>query len=553
MTPGRRERQATELVMPYEIVRGRASERVSPASAAFAAAAGALFAGAALFPLPAAAQNGGTPGQFLNFGVGGRAMAMGGAYYGISDDASAAYWNPSGLAQVQRKELTAMQATLFQQTKFTFLSYAQPTKGGSTFALSLAQLQGSGFEKVDAVFNPATGDATSVATNGNFNDSQRAIGLSWAKGITETVLFGMTAKQVTRTLAGSSDNTKSLDIGTMKTMGASYRLGLGLQNVFSQTQGDTQDKYPVTIKLGNSLRLFKERLTLSADAQKVLAGSTDLRFGGEYWVSRWFAFRFGLLGLPSVQETDFGFGLNFNSLTFDVAQGIHDLGSSTRISLTFRFGQSRNDRSTAQVKSFIKQAMEAFQEGNFALAAQKFNQAQDAAPGNKQVETMIARLAAVTGFVPSATGGEESQTFIRKGSIAYVDGRDLKVAVNALRYAFNKNPRDEKLLGLLNMVEKEAGVADITRRLEGPEQFTWIDQKVFDARQSIYDGHYDAAVRRAQDVLDLEPNNVTALEIMGSSFFLMEQKDKAVAVWRRVLELDPNNRSVRDFLQSLKP
>lgn len=545
---------------PYAFVRGRASQRVSPASAAVSAVAGARVYKApflalllALLAAPARAQSGGTPGQFLNFGVGGRAMAMGGAYYGISDDASAAYWNPAGLAQVQRKELTTMQATLFQQTKLTYFSYAHPTKGGSTFALSMTQLQGSGFEQVDAVFNPTTGDATAVKTNGNFNDQQQALGLSWAKGVTETVLFGMSVKQITRKIAGSSDNTKALDIGTMKTMGSSYRLGLGLQNVFSQTTGDTQDKYPVTIKLGNSLRLFKERLTLSADAQKPLNASADLRFGGEYWVSRWFAFRFGLLGLPSVQETDFGFGLNFKSFTFDVAQGIHDLGSSTRLSVTFRFGQSRSDRSTAQVKSFIKQGMEAFNEGNFALAAQKFNQAQDAAPGNKQVETMIARLASVTNYVPAATGGEEAQTFIRKGAIAYVDGRDLKVAVNSLRYAFNKNPRDEKLLGLLNMVEKEAGVADITRRLEGPEQFTWIDQKVFDARQSIYDGHYDSAVRRAQDVLDLEPNNVTALEIMGSAFFLMEQKDKAVAVWRKVLELDPNNRSVRDFLQSLRP
>jgi tetratricopeptide (TPR) repeat protein len=523
--------------------------RVWPAPAAYAAAALFVFS----WGVPALAQNGGVAGQFLSYGVGARALAMGGAYYGISDDASAAYWNPAGLAQVQRKELTTMQATLFQQTKLTYFSYAHPTKGGSVFAVSMTQLAGSGFEKVDAVFDSNTGQTTAVTTNGNFNDAQRAIGLSWGKGVTETVLFGMTVKQVTRQLGGSSDNTKALDLGVMKTMGASYRMGLGIQNVFSQTQGDTQDKFPVTIKLGNSLRLFKERLTLSADADKALNGATDLRFGGEYWISRWFAFRFGLLGLPGVQETDFGFGLNFKSLSLDVAQGIHDLGSSTRISATFRFGQSRSDRSTVQVKNFIKQGMDAFNEGNFALAAQKFNQAQDAAPGNRQVETMIGRLSAVTSYVPQATGGEESQTFVRKGAIAYVDGRDLKVAVNSLRYAFNKNPRDEKLLGLLNMVEKEAGVAEITRRLEGPEQFTWVDQKVFDARQSIYDGHYDAAVRRAQDVLDLEPNNLTALEVMGSAFFLMDQKDKAVAVWRRVLEIDPNNRSVREFLQSIKP
>ena len=57
---------------------------------------------------------------------------------------------------------------------------------------------------------------------------------------------------------------------------------------------------------------------------------------------------------------------------------------------------------------------------------------------------------------------------VEEGASLVVDGRDLKVSVNALRYAFNKNPRDEKLLGLLNMVEKEANVQDVTRRLEGP-------------------------------------------------------------------------------------
>ena len=165
---------------------------------------------------------------------------------------------------------------------------------------------------------------------------------------------------------------------------------------------------------------------------------------------------------------------------------------------------------------------------------------------------MVARLMSVTTFMPQATGGEESQIFIRKGASAYVDCRDLRGAVNALRYAYNKNPKDEKLLGLLNLVEKEANMPELTRRMDGPEQFTWVDQKIFDARQSVYDGKYDTAVRRAQDVLDLEPNNVTALEIMGSAFYMMEQKAKAMAVWRRVLEIDPNNRSVREFVESLR-
>lgn len=500
------------------------------------------------------AESGGQPGAFMSYGVGGRALSMGGAFYGISDDASAAYWNPAGLAQLQRKEFTAMQATLFQQTKLSYFSYAHPTKKGSTFALSMTQLASTGFEQVDVTYDPASGDIAQdgIKKGGSFADQQQAMALSWAKNVTETVAFGMTIKQMTRKLGGSSDNFRTLDLGSMKTMGPAYRLGLGIQNVFHQKTGDTDDKLPVIIKIGNSLRLFKERLVLGVDANKPLTGSIDARFGGEYWIARWFAFRFGLMGLPEIQETDFGFGLNFRSFSLDIAQGIHDMGSSTRFSITMRFGQSKGDRSTQQVRNSMKQGMDAFQEGNFALATQKFNQALDAQPDNKQVKTMLARLIAVTGYVPQAMGGEEFQTFVRRGAISYVDGRDVKGSVSALRYAFNKNPKDEKLLGLLNMVEKESGVAELTRRLEGPEQFTWVDQKIYDARQSVYDGKYDAAVRRSQDVLDLEPNNVTALEIMGSAFFLMEQKDKALAVWKKALEIDPNNRAIKDFVQSLK-
>nr|HPI73656.1 hypothetical protein [bacterium] len=35
---------------------------------------------------------------FLEIGVGARAMAMGGAYTSIANDATALYWNPAGIA-----------------------------------------------------------------------------------------------------------------------------------------------------------------------------------------------------------------------------------------------------------------------------------------------------------------------------------------------------------------------------------------------------------------------------------------------------------------------
>lgn len=41
----------------------------------------------------------------LELGAGGRALALGGAYRAISDDLSALYWNPAGLASIRRVEL----------------------------------------------------------------------------------------------------------------------------------------------------------------------------------------------------------------------------------------------------------------------------------------------------------------------------------------------------------------------------------------------------------------------------------------------------------------
>ena len=38
-------------------------------------------------------------------GVGVRAMGMGGAFVGVADDFTAMYWNPAGLAQMQRREV----------------------------------------------------------------------------------------------------------------------------------------------------------------------------------------------------------------------------------------------------------------------------------------------------------------------------------------------------------------------------------------------------------------------------------------------------------------
>lgn len=128
----------------------------------------------------------------------------------------------------------------------------------------------------------------------------------------------------------------------------------------------------------------------------------------------------------------------------------------------------------------------------------------------------------------------------------------MKGTVAALRQAYYKDPRNEKLLSLLNKIEAEANM-DKTEPPKGPELFSPIDQKVFDARQAILEGRYDVAIKKCQDILDLNPNDITSLKIMGSAFFLLDDHARARKLWSRVLEIDPADKEIPEFMKQLRP
>src|ERR1700677_492588 len=49
------------------------------------------------------------------YGIGPRAIGMGGAFTAIADDASAAYWNPAGLSQISSYEISISGAPIYFQ------------------------------------------------------------------------------------------------------------------------------------------------------------------------------------------------------------------------------------------------------------------------------------------------------------------------------------------------------------------------------------------------------------------------------------------------------
>ena len=64
-------------------------------------------------------------GSFARFGVGARALGMGGAFVALADDGTAGYWNPAGLAGLSGWTLTGMYTDKFSQgIQYQFLSAA---------------------------------------------------------------------------------------------------------------------------------------------------------------------------------------------------------------------------------------------------------------------------------------------------------------------------------------------------------------------------------------------------------------------------------------------
>src|SRR3989344_4375094 len=88
-----------------------------------------------------AGDSGGQVAQFMSFGAGARSLAMGRAFFAVSDDATSIYSNPAGMTQLDRKEVSAMQATLPEETKLTTFNYVHPTNKGWVWGLNMTQLK----------------------------------------------------------------------------------------------------------------------------------------------------------------------------------------------------------------------------------------------------------------------------------------------------------------------------------------------------------------------------------------------------------------------------
>ncbi|HKQ19640.1 MAG TPA: PorV/PorQ family protein [Candidatus Eisenbacteria bacterium] len=309
-------------------------------------------------------------GEFLRIGVGARALGMGSAFVGLADDGTAAYWNPAGLATLERREATAMHAEQFGSiVKYDFLSFAMPIGDPGKARQSL----GFSFIRLGVDDIPDTRGLEILDQNGNgrfdypedrlvvdesrfiFNsDNDVALLISYAREIRPGLSVGGNFKMIRQWLGDSlRSNGFGLDAGVLWLGPSGWSLGAKLSDATTTRilwNTGTNEFIAPSLRIGGAkTRAFGNRKHIVTAALDVQVGFSDERLssqahlggvtfefhpGVEYWIERRLALRAGM----EARNFSAGGGIRVRRFGLDYAYLDHrDLDSSHRVSASYAF------------------------------------------------------------------------------------------------------------------------------------------------------------------------------------------------------------------------
>jgi len=256
-----------------------------------------------LAPLLAHAEEGKNYGAMPNFhqGVGARSTGMGGAFVALADDATAGYWNPAGLTQMElyTYELGSQYAFLPNDMSFSYLSYSFQIPSNGALAISWLNFSNFNIERRDENENIL----------GNINAAENAFLISygrkaygWLKGLS----LGGNIKLLQQGIADHTAFGYGFDLAALwqPILYYDHTIGINIQNLFQRIYWDTSSKSadytPVNVKVGTALKFLRSRdelyfthLNTAVDLEFSEYQRFSLRLGVEYWFERSIGLRAG--------------------------------------------------------------------------------------------------------------------------------------------------------------------------------------------------------------------------------------------------------------------
>lgn len=278
---------------------------------------GVLLSAAFLFaPLAFSADDTNYAAEVLTKGAGARPSAMGGAFVAAASDATAAYWNPAGLALIDGIEITTMHAAQNDLQSYDFVNLAFKTEAAGSYAISYLRLG------VDDIY--VTANSPEILTTTQYSDQAGLLSGGWKIG--KQVAVGATIKLLKTDAYTASAFGFGADIGGIFKPMKELSLGLVIRDVtggsYIQWQNTTSNptqvlKPSVTVgaayvqELGeranaNTVPVPVSTLSINLDMDTLYMTEklNNLHFGMEYWYKQFVAVRGGFMSKGFQFDTD---------------------------------------------------------------------------------------------------------------------------------------------------------------------------------------------------------------------------------------------------------
>jgi hypothetical protein len=317
-------------------------------------------------------------GEFMTIGVGGRALGMGGAAVATSEDVTAGYWNPAGLARIMYPQATLMHAELFGNlSNHDYAAVAVPFGPDASLGLSVIRLgvddipntQNAGVDASgNLTYDPAQFSRIDPSRVTYFSAADWAFLLTYARSASSDFSYGANVKVLRESLGDHGATGFGVDVGALYRMNEFLAFGANLQDATTTLLAwDTGRKELVapTLKIGAAgfLPALGGRFTPAVDfdvrfenrryASMIHLGgvSIDVHSGLEYQFKNVVFLR---AGYSDVKQPTFGAGLHLPKLSIDYSFVKFDnqdqLGNTHRISILFTLESEQFRRTSDESK-----------------------------------------------------------------------------------------------------------------------------------------------------------------------------------------------------------
>jgi hypothetical protein len=280
-------------------------------------------------------------GTFLRIGIGARAVGLGEAFVAVANDPSAIYWNPAGLASLQRTEVLASHIEWPAEIRYEHLVAVMPVqKLGGSVAVQMGVL---------ATEMEETTELNPFGTGRTFFYSDLVAGVAYARRWTDKLLIGVGLKYVREDLGsdvgGPVTHAALIDIGSIYYLGlGSVRIATALSNFGSEMKPSGTWTSPVTgeqrsydgfdpplvFRYGvafEPVETQSHRLTASMEANQPADDAQVFKLGAEWrWANR--------LALRS------GYNFSADEMHFSAGAGLYAEIGHTQGAVEYAFSEA---------------------------------------------------------------------------------------------------------------------------------------------------------------------------------------------------------------------